>query len=314
MSKLVKVKKTIKNNYSLPDFFQISLLREGPDNDVYLISDHQDKEIMVVRVSKRDVQEDVRFEISWLAELAQKNVPVPEIVKTKDNTPFYINRAQVYVAFKYIKGDHLDLESDSKPRLTRIATAAKALSQMHNASLDIDLDLSRERDILTEINRALDLKDIFIENSEGGEKFIQELEHYKKWAKEKMNKRYLVHNDYRVGNVFFKGDQVKAIIDFDWACQGPAAKDLGHALVEWSYPDATTKQHWTDVFNTFLESYNETAINKIQLDNILYRWICFSCLADTATFFCDRLDSDLFKKIRNSYMYRKFLYFQKKIE
>jgi len=117
-----------------------------------------------------------------------------------------------------------------------------------------------------------------------------------------------VHNDYRPGNVFFGGDKVSAILDFDWSCKGPAIKDVAHALCEWSFPDAA-KRHWQDVFDTFLKGYNQMAKNKIKLDNNLYRWICFSCLSDTATYFTDFANENTFKKIASSYMYQKFLYF-----
>jgi len=303
-----KVKENIKNNYSLPNNFRLSLLREGPDNNVYVVTNPKGKKRMVIRVNKRGIENDVRFEILWLVELDTHGVPVPKVIKTKYGDNFFIDQNQVYVAFKYIQGKHLDLTHKTEPSLKKIKNAAFALAQLHNASLKIDLVLPSKRTILTEINRGLEIRDKLIQSSEGGKKFVGELLFYQQWAKKNSNKKYLVHNDYRVGNVFFEGEQVKSILDFDWACKGPAIKDVAHSLVEWSFPDGTTEPN-QKVFDTFLAGYNQEAKNKIKLNSTLRNWICFSCLSDTATYFSDLAQENIFKKISSSYMYKKFEYF-----
>lgn len=306
-----KIKIVLNKKYSFPIDLQLQLLREDPDNDVFLIKNRQDARMAVVRINKRDVKKDVLFEIAWLKNLKNKHIRVPEIIDTKTGKSFFIDKeGRVYVTFKYIEGTHLKIKPGARPDLKLVAEAAKALAKLHNTSLSINLNMPRKRTILTEISRALQIKNKFIKYSEGGDEFVKELNFYKEWAEKHGNKDYLIHNDYRPGNVFFKRSKVLAILDFDWSCMGPAIKDVGHSLAEWSFPDGA-KRHWQDIFNAFLESYNQEAKNKIKLDNNLYHWICFSCLSDAATYFADLANKNIFKKIASSHMYRKFLYFKR---
>ena len=308
------IRTNIQKNYNLPRRFKLQLLRESPDNYVFLVKNSRGGKTLVVRVNKRNVGGDVLFEITWLKELKSRNIPVPEIISTQKGQDFLIDkRGQVYVAFEYLEGRHLEIKPDFKPRLDLVRKAAMILAELHNASLGVNLDMSRGRTILTEINRALQIKNELIEYSEGGDKFVEELTFYRRWAEENGNNNYLIHNDFRAGNVFYEGNRVSAILDFDWSCRGPAIKDVAHALAEWSFPDGA-KKHWRDVFDAFLKSYNRKAKNKIRLDNRLYRWICFSCLSDTATYLADLAREDVYKKITDSYMYQKFLYFERFIK
>ncbi len=312
MDTFLKNKTTIQENYLLPEAFEIIVLRSGPDNDMFLVSDKQKhKDVFVVRVSKRKLsQDDIIFETTWLAELKKKNIPVPEIVKTKTGVNFFLDKnGQLYLAFKYIEGSHPEINLKTKPDLKLVAQAAKTLAQIHNVSFNTPLDLPRKRNIFTEIDRALTLKNKFAQKLAGGNLFIEYLSFYKNWVKENEGSDYcLIHNDYRAGNILFADNKVAAVIDFDWSCLGPAAKDVAHSLVEWSFPDGA-KKPWLDVFDVFLNSYNQSADHKIKLNGDLYNWICFACLSDVATYFSDLAEKNTFDNITSSYMYQKFLYF-----
>lgn len=289
----------------------IYLMREGPDNKVYGVTTVNEK--YALRISKRDVNKDILFEISWLNYLSKRDIPVVEIIKTKNNELFFLLNNSVAVLFKFAKGHSMEVKPNKKPNLRKIKEAARELAKIHNFSYKQSMNIPRKRNIFTEINRALEVEDKFIKFSEGGKKFVAQLKFYKKWAEENADNDYLIHNDFRPGNVFYQGNKVSAILDFDWSCKGPATKDVAHALAEWSFPDGA-KMHWQDVFDTFLKSYNQGAKNKIKLDNYLYHWICFSCLSDTATYFADLANKNIYKKITSSFMYQKFLYFKKLIK
>lgn len=302
--------KKLKNKYLL-NIKTISLIRESPDNKVFLIK--TDKEKFVLRINKRNVRSDILFETTWLNYLKKHDISVVKIKKTTVGESFVINDQSVIVLFEFAQGEHIEIGLKKKPNLEKVKNAAYELAKIHNFSYNVNINIPRKRNISTEIDRALKIKDKFIKFSEGGGKFINELEFYREWAKQNENNKYLLHNDYRPLNIFFDGDKVSAILDFDCSCQGPAVKDVAHSLCEWSFPDGA-KKHWQDVFTTFLISYNQMAKNKIKLDNILYRWICFSCLSDAATYFADLASENSFKKITSSYMYKKFLYFKEFIK
>jgi Ser/Thr protein kinase RdoA (MazF antagonist) len=305
------IKSTFLKHYSFCEKPKIELLREGPDNDVFLIKDEKDNKMAVFRIGKRDLGDDVIFELQWLSYFHKKGLPVPEIIKTKEGKDFFIDdEGKVGVVFKYVKGFPIKIEKDKKPNLDLVGKAAIFLAKIHNLSFGIKFNLSRKRNIFTEVNRALAIAEKLIKYQEGGKEFIEKINFYKNFAQKNFNNYYLIHNDYRAGNVFFDNGQVSAILDFDWSCIGPSVKDLSLALVEWSYPDGEEK-HFENVFDTFLDSYNQEAKNKIKKDNNLYSWICFSCLSDAATYFSDLASQNIYKKTSSCYMYKKFLYFER---
>lgn len=302
--------KKIKNKYLL-NIKNISLIRESPDNKVFLIK--TDKEKFVLRINKRDVRSDILFETTWLNYLKKHDVPVVKIKNTADEKSFVINNQSVIVLFEFAQGEHIKIGVEKKPNLEKVKNAAYELAKIHNVSCNVNINIPRKRNILTEIDRTLEIEDKFLKFSPGGDRFIQELKFYQQWAKQNISDKYLIHNDYRPLNIFFDGNKVNAIIDFDWSCQGPAIKDLAHTLCEWSFPDGA-KNHWPDVFSALLTSYNKIAKNKVKLDNNLYHWICFSALSDAATHFTDLANENIFKRIASSYMYQKFLYFKEFIK
>lgn len=258
--------KKLKNKYLL-NIKTISLIRESPDNKVFLIK--TDKEKFVLRINKRDVRSDVLFETTWLNYLKKHDISVVKVKYTADGKSFVINNQSVIVLFEFVQGEHIEIGLEKKPNLEKVKNAAYEIAKIHNVSYNVNINIPRKRNIFTEIDRALEIKDKFLKFSSGGDRFVQELKFYQQWAKQNTNDKYLIHNDYRPLNIFFDGNKVSAIVDFDWSCQGPAIKDLAHTLCEWSFPDGA-KNHWPDVFNTFLTSYNKIAKNKIKLDNKLY--------------------------------------------
>jgi len=302
--------KKIEETYNL-NITSSYLVRESSDNKVYAVI-AKDKRY-VLRISKRDVHNNISFEATWLDYLSKQGIPTVRIIKTKNNKLFSLLNNSAIVLFDFAEGYSLEVKPNKKPNIKKAEKAAHELARIHNASCKQDMNIPRKRNIMTEINRALEIKDKFLKFSEGGEKFIKELEFYKRWAEKNSNNDYLIHNDFRPGNVFYKETKVSAILDFDWSCKGPAIKDVAHALAEWSFPDGA-KKHWQDVFDAFLKGYNQITKNKIKLDNNLYRWICFSCLSDAATYFADLANENIYKKISSSYMYQKFLYFEKFIK
>ncbi|MBI2103502.1 phosphotransferase [Candidatus Woesebacteria bacterium] len=287
----------------------LSFLRESPDNSVFVLL-AEDGHKYVVRISKRNVLDDILFELSFMDFLALNKVPVPKILKTKVGNLFGSIDRFAIVIFEYIDGYHIEISPDKKPDLKLVAQAAQTLAKIHNISASFKTTINRKRSIFTEIERALEKEKILTEKSEGGGRFIKEIEIYSDWAKKNYKDEVIIQNDYRTGNIFFQSKRLKAIVDFDWICKGPAIKDLAHSLAEWSHPDGA-KEYWKDVFDVFLENYNKLAKSEFRLDNNLYKWICFSCLSDAANYFVDLADERVYKKIAGSYMYQKYLFFRR---
>ncbi len=300
----------ILNQYNIPEVTPIKLIRESGDNHVYLIGEKHKK---ILRVSKRLPIEDVRFEYEALQHLARKSVPVPGWVTTKDGKLYSsVDGVDVTIMFEFLEGYHVVLNKDNLPNTEQAYTAGRMLGAIAEAGTTFKPTFTRRRNIFVELERVLHHEEIFKRDFEGGGLFVEQVKEVLVFGHESKSPLGLIHNDYRSGNVFFKNDrEISGIIDFDWSCVGQTVKDLALGVLEWSCPDGWTEPDFV-LFDAFLEGYNSMSTKKYSRNKELYSWIMFAALSDTATFFCDRLNSpELKKKITYSYMYKKYEYFSK---
>jgi len=293
--------------YKLVETSPVYLLRESSDNKVFVVGE-KDKKIL--RISKRLPVEDIRFEFEAVQYLSQKGLPLPtwELIKSGD---FYtINNGMVAVMFSFLKGHHIRVDRDHLPTIIQAFNAGKGLGLMSNEAAKFISSVPRQRNIFSELSRAVALSDVFIKNFEGGEKFVKEAKAAIDFAQKQKETIGFIHNDYRPSNVFFNdSDDIVGIIDFDWSCWGPVIKDLALAIMEWSFPDGRAEPDFI-VFDSFLNGYNSAAKTKWQKDKKLYSWIKFAALSDAATYFCDLAeDLNSNKRTIKSYMYQKYFFF-----
>ncbi len=294
--------------YDIAETEPRELGRESGDNQVYIIG-AKDKKIL--RLSKKLQIQDVRFEYEAIQHLSDNGFPVPKWIKTKKDN-FYASSEDVEVAvmFDYIDGYHAKIDKDHLPTIEQANTAGATLGNIANIGQAFKSSSVRSRNIFVELERVLKNENLFVENFNGGKMFVDQVKESITFAKSQNVPSGLIHNDYRVGNVFFQTDLIiSGVIDFDWSCVGPSIKDLALGVVEWSFPDGSREPD-TKLFDVFLEGYNSVAKNKIFKDDNLYSWIKFATLSDTATFFCDRLENPEQKRtISYSHMYNKYLFF-----
>jgi len=292
-------------NYNLIENKPIVLIRESADNKVFSVGQNNKK---ILRISKRLPVEDVKFEYEAIQYLSEKGIAVPNWIKTKNNNFYITIGGNIAVMFDFLDGYNVN----HLPTQIQAHNAGKGLGLMSNVAPGFKTTSPRKRNIFSELERAIRLSDIFIDQFEGGKEFIDQIEEAIEFAKNQKEIEGLIHNDYRPGNVFFdNNNKVIGIIDFDWSCMGPIVKDLALAIVEWSFLDGMNKPDF-NLFDSFLEGYNSVAIHKWAKDKKLYSWIKFATLSDAATYFCDLAgDTGSTKKITGSYMYQKYLFFSK---
>lgn len=306
-----KLIQTIEKTYNF-SCLRLIPLRESSDNKVFVIQTDKDVNY-ILRISKRDIVRDILFELNWIVDLKKKGLPVTDVIKTKDSKLLFYHGGLTGVVFKFIDGCHIDITKQNKPDSAYIEKASKLLAKLHNISTELTLDYPRKRTILTELKRALDRKEKFEKFVEGGREFIDRVSKNVEWAQKDKYQPTFIINDFRPGNIIFKDGEIAALIDFDWSCMGPAIKDFALGIAEWSFPDGAEKP-WEDTFELFLDSYNKESKVKFAENDYLYKWICFACLSDTATYLCDMADIGTYKKVSSSYMYQKYLYFYAKIK
>lgn len=303
--------KIILDQYEIVEKSPIVLVRESSDNLVYCIGESNKK---ILRISKRLPLSDIKFEFDVMEHLSKSGVPLPRWIKTK-NKSFYSYTSEISTAilFEFLDGVHVERTIEHMPSLEQAHEAGAVLAALHSAGQSFVSGSYRSRTVFTELERVINNKDIFIKDFEGGEKFVQEVQEALIFAKKFPEPKGFIHNDYRVGNVFFDKNvpaKINGVIDFDWGCIGPISKDFAHAIVEWSFVDGNSAPDEA-VFGAFLEGYNSKATYPQSKGNILYQWIWYSGLSDTATWLCDNLTTpDFVKKIARSYMYQKAQYYK----
>lgn len=298
------------SEYQLAENAPCILLRESSDNRVYAVG-CTDKKIL--RIGKKLSVPEIHFEHQTLRTLRDSGVPVPEWVVTKSGD-IYVETAkgEVAVMFGFIDGYHAGFDNEHLVS-EHALTAGAMLGKIARAGESLEPLNARIRTVYSELERALTHRRELEESLEGGAQLIEEIKNVLELTKQSGSPRGLLHNDFRPGNVFFSDPKtVSGVIDFDWSCMGPLIKDLAHGAMEWSFKDGANGPN-EDAFKNFIAGYNSTASNPFTDLKEIYLWATQSALADTATFFCDRLNTDsTIKKVSSSYMYQKYLYLSDK--
>jgi len=302
---------TALQEYNLTESSPVSFLRESSDNNVFIIGKKNRK---ILRISKRLPIEDIKFEYEAVKRLSDGGVPVPKWVMARTNDFYILIDGRVAVLFDFIDGHHIPVDKDHMPTRAQAYNAGKGLGYMSNAAVGFRSSSPRKRTVFIEFERAISLSDVFINQFEGGQEFIDQVKQAIKFASNQKEIEGFIHNDYRPSNIFFNEEnEFAGIIDFDWSCIGPLIKDLALAVVEWSFPDGAIDPD-IKIFDAFLDGYNSLATHKFPKDQNLYSWIKFATLSDASTYFCDLAgDPTSTKRVIKSFMYRKYLYFSKQL-
>ena len=304
--------KEILNQYDISEMSPVTFIRESSDNAVYCIGD---KDRKILRISKRLSLSDVQFEFEVMDHLSKSGVPVAKWVRTRNNS-FYASTSEITIAvlFDFVDGVHTEVSKDKMPSLRQAYEAGKMLGRIHIVGQSFVSSSNRSRDIFTELKRVIANAEIFDDPLyEGGKQFVEDVKEAIEFAKVYDEPQGFIHNDYRVGNVFFQKndpDKIQGVIDFDWGCMGTLDKDLALALMEWSFPDGAESPDFS-VLNEFLAGYYSETDRKIKKGGDINKWMWFAGLSDTATWLCDNLsDPNFRKKVDRSYMYRKAQFFK----
>ncbi len=294
-------------------FNSIEVIQDGWDNCVYKLNTNQGS--FSARVSKRDKNtSEIEFELRLCNFLEKEGFPVPSVQITDSGEYYSLFDNNPIVLQRWVDSDSIQIGKGIKPKLDVCFNAGVKLAELHNITSTYSPENMPNRKIEGELLRILEIQSNFLKFYDGAIFFMDDvksvLSRYQGYKENLDNKKQIIHNDYRAQNILVSGDNVVAVLDFDWSCEGYAIKDLAHALVEWSLPDGAD-QHWDDVWHNFLDGYK--SVHSID-ENDIKAWVLFSTLADSSTYFMDKLESEYSPDISGvkmrSYMYKKFKYFK----
>jgi len=263
----------------------------GSDNYIFLLKT-QNSNKYIYRKSRRDKPDtDIKFEKEFSDYLLKQNIPVRRVLYSGSES-----------LLNFCKGTSHSVQQISE---TMAFNAGQMLAKFHNASKKFNMNSLPKREMTSELARSIKAKTQLQNKYTNGKDFISVVENLLQSKFLKTYDKCIIHNDFRVQNVLFQGKKISAILDFDWSCVGTPLKDLAHALVEWSFPDGGSFNK--KIFQSFLHGYSSIRPN---IDfNALKYWIAFSCISDTSTYLCDRINDIPSGGKILSWMYGKYLFF-----
>lgn len=307
----------IESEYGLMGPLTFDHIHDGPDNDVYIITDSKSDKY-VLRQCKREGK-SAAFELEVLAALARSSFSSPEPLKSKSGLYSVVIEGIQFTLFTFIDGIQIETITPEHLETNTIEIGARKLGELHTVTNKLQVEATPARTLFTEFDRLLKLDIDILKHFKDGDILLDQVKTFYGEAQSRIDSGRelygVTHGDYRIQNLIYKNNDC-SIIDFDWSCYGPLSKDVGHAIAEWSMFDFKTGPSQVAI-DKFINGYNETAPRKVAYDKDLIFWICFACLSDSCTFFADVAHNN-FKYLQyptvinntdQCYMYKKFKYF-----
>lgn len=188
--------------------------------------------------------------------LIGNDFPVPKIIKTKDNLPYFIYNNQLFVLYEYIDEvePNLDVNAEAIGDLTgklhKLMSNYSGELTTHNKKFFVD----RYMDILRKKHYPDEKLNEYIEIGNSLWDSIKDLPYG------------FCHGDLHRGNSLKTADDKIYMLDFDTACFAPQLFDIAVMCDTTDYFNLEVKEfhHTTEVFNQFMKLYSK--YNQLNFD------------------------------------------------
>lgn len=185
--------------------------------------------------------------------LIENDFPVPKIINTKDNSPYFINENQLFVLYEYIDGVEPNLDDNAEKigdlvgKLHKLMSSYSGELTTHNKEFFVDryINILRKKHYPDEkLNEYIEIGN-------------------QHWNSVKDLPCGFCHGDLHRGNLLKTDDNKIYMLDFDTACFAPQLFDIAVMCDTTDYFnfDRNEFQHTTDIFNRFMSEYSK--YNKI---------------------------------------------------
>lgn len=220
--------------YDVGEVLSCKGIAEGIENSNFLVTTTSGPFILTL-YEKRVDKSDLPFFLGLMDHLAQKGIPCPVPVKTRDGVSLRTLSKRPAALITFLAGMW-----PRRPTADHCAGVGEGLAQFHLAGEDFDgarvnaLGMPSWRDLLVSCHDDADtvkpgLKDRL-------NKVLDTLEN--DWPTGLPNG--LIHADLFPDNVFFRHGHLSGIIDFYFACADAYAYDIGICLNAWCFePDGS---------------------------------------------------------------------------
>lgn len=181
--------------------------------------------------------------------LIKNDFPVPKIINTKDNSPYFINENQLFVLYEYIDGVEPNLD-DNAEKIGELVGKLHKLMSSYSGKLTThhkEFFVGRYIDILRKKHYSDKKLNEYIEIGN----FL--------WDSVKDLPYGFCHGDLHRGNLLQTLNDTIYILDFDTACFAPQLFDIAVMCDTTDYFnfDKNEFHHTTEIFNRYMKSYSK---------------------------------------------------------
>lgn len=278
--------KYIENNYQIK-IEKIEFINMGILNSNFLIFTEDKKYVLRIFEADRTLEEEEQ-EIKLLEEISSI-IPVPKIMKSKDNKYITEYNNKKMSIFEHIDGEILISRNINQVIMREIAWY---LGKLHKFSQNFDLERFNRK---SRINLDFYLEEIKKSNIdfEEKEKIFLLAEELKQIDFEILPKG-IIHSDIFPDNVIVKEGHINGIIDFNEAYYGPFIYDLAIVINCWIRGKKYLSfQKENDMIRDFLNNYSRH--RKIEKEEVIL--LNYACKKMALTFITLRFYKEKIEKI-----------------
>lgn len=181
--------------------------------------------------------------------LIKNDFPVPKIINTKDNSPYFINENQLFVLYEYIDGVEPNLD-DNAERIGKLVGKLHKLMSSYSSELT-----THNKEFF--VDRYID---ILLKKHYPDEKLNEYIEIGNQlWNSVKDLPCGFCHGDLHRDNLLKTEDNKIYVLDFDTACFAPQLFDIAVMCDTTDYFNFNKNEfyHTTDIFNGFISEYSK---------------------------------------------------------
>lgn len=220
---------TILLHYDLGTVEEFSLIKKGCVHSNYILV--MSLGTFVLRVYEERTMQQIILEMKLLEELSTVDVPTPETILTKEKTTLLEYAGKRIAIFTFMDGEHVE---DRQANMQQIKSVGHNMGLFHKALVgftpeEVEYKQAYDKNYVLDLLRQLQV--VHFDFPHKYEQFI--LDTLEMIDVPDTLPKGLNHGDMHGDNVFFKGDTVSAILDFDDCFYGPLLMDLGSLIAFW---------------------------------------------------------------------------------
>ncbi|MBU0612932.1 homoserine kinase [Patescibacteria group bacterium] len=280
-------------NYEIGSLVSIEHIKKGFANRVFYLKTTKGEYILKI-VVRNNPNNRFKYELELLEHLKGKGLPIPEIVKARNNKLFLRHQDHATFIYKYLPGKQLSRFSVSMYKQLGIF-----LGRLHNETTKFKSLVNRMQ--LYNISPTTFKRQATLSRKTNDAKLLNAIGYI-----EKNMLTYLLppslpegamHIDVKPENILFKNGQLSGVVDFDNSYIGPLVFDLAHTLM-W----LCVKNGKFDLkkVKVVYDAYNEVRkLTKAEKDNML-KALHYSCLSHSFV--------DVYFKVHRKELKRDYVY------